>query len=106
MTVYDNIAFGLKVKKLKKQEIDEKVRTIARKVDLTDEQLAKADIGRIEMGRSIGVMNVNARVKSVYGDSCGIRYESDPNIGTKAVIVLPMVKEEAKDEREIQGFVS
>ncbi len=42
MTVYDNIAFGLKVKKLKKQEIDEKVRTIAKKVDLTDEQLAKA----------------------------------------------------------------
>ena len=42
MTVYDNIAFGLKIKKLKKQEIDEKVRTIARKVDLSDEQLAKA----------------------------------------------------------------
>ena len=42
MTVYDNIAFGLKVKKMKKPEIDEKVRTIARKVDLTDEQLKKA----------------------------------------------------------------
>ncbi len=42
MTVYDNIAFGLKVKKLKKAEIDEKVRDIARKVDLSDEQLKKA----------------------------------------------------------------
>ena len=42
MTVYDNIAFGLKIKKLKKPEIDQKVRTIARKVDLSDEQLAKA----------------------------------------------------------------
>ena len=42
MTVYDNIAFGLKVKKLKKQEIDRKVREIARKVDLSDEQLKKA----------------------------------------------------------------
>ena len=42
MTVYDNIAFGLKLKKLGKQEIDEKVRDIARKVDLSDEQLAKA----------------------------------------------------------------
>ena len=42
MTVYDNIAFGLKVKKMKKAEIDEKVRTIAKKVDLTDEQLKKA----------------------------------------------------------------
>ena len=42
MTVYDNIAFGLKLKKLKKPEIDEKVRDIARKVDLSDEQLQKA----------------------------------------------------------------
>ena len=42
MTVYDNIAFGLKLKKLKKKEIDQKVREIARKVDLSDEQLAKA----------------------------------------------------------------
>ena len=42
MTVYDNIAFGLKVKKVKKSEIDQKVRQIAKKVDLSDEQLAKA----------------------------------------------------------------
>ncbi len=42
MTVYDNIAFGLKIKKLKKPEIDQKVREIAKKVDLTDEQLMKA----------------------------------------------------------------
>ncbi len=42
MTVYDNIAFGLKVKKLKKAEIDKRVREIAKKVDLTDEQLKKA----------------------------------------------------------------
>lgn len=42
MTVYDNIAFGLKVKKMKKPEIDKKVRSIAQKVDLTDEQLMKA----------------------------------------------------------------
>ena len=42
MTVRDNIAFGLKIKKLKKDEIEKKVREIAGKVDLTDEQLAKA----------------------------------------------------------------
>lgn len=71
-----------------------------------NEQLEKADIGRIEMGRSIGVMNVNARVKSVYGEGYGIHYESNPDCGTKAIIVLPIVKEEAKDEREVQGFVS
>ncbi len=42
MTVYDNIAFGLKVKKAKRAEVDQRVRDIARKVDLSDEQLQKA----------------------------------------------------------------
>ena len=42
MTVYDNIAFGLKIQKLSKTEIDQKVRDIARKVELSDEQLKKA----------------------------------------------------------------
>ena len=42
MTVYDNIAYGLKVKKVKKAEIDKRVRDIAKKVDLSDEQLQKA----------------------------------------------------------------
>ena len=42
MTVYDNIAFGLKIKKLKKDEIERKVREIATKVDLNDAQLKKA----------------------------------------------------------------
>ena len=42
MTVWDNIAFGLKIKKLGKADIERKVQDIARKVDLTDEQLKKA----------------------------------------------------------------
>ena len=42
MTVKENIAFGLKIKKLPKPEIERKVKDIARKVDLSDEQLAKA----------------------------------------------------------------
>ncbi len=42
MTVRDNIAFGLKIKRLNKEEIEQKVNAIARKVDLSDEQLQKA----------------------------------------------------------------
>ncbi|AVM68981.1 ABC transporter ATP-binding protein [Lachnospiraceae bacterium oral taxon 500] len=41
MTVYENIAFGMKVKKMRKEEIDRKVREIAKKIKITDEQLAK-----------------------------------------------------------------
>ena len=41
MTVYENIAFGKRVKKAPKDEIDRDVRDIARKVDLKEEQLFK-----------------------------------------------------------------
>lgn len=42
MTVFDNIAFGLRVKRMKKDQADERVREIARKVDLEEDQLKKA----------------------------------------------------------------
>ena len=61
MTVYDNIAFGLKVKKLKKAEIDRKVRDIARKVDLTDEQLMKA-VSQLSVGQQQRVAIARALV--------------------------------------------
>ncbi len=41
MTVYENIAFPLKIKKLSKEEIDKKVREVAAKIKITDEQLKK-----------------------------------------------------------------
>ncbi|HZG83727.1 ABC transporter ATP-binding protein [Paenibacillus sp.] len=41
MNVYENIAFGMRVKKAAKAEVDRDVREIARKVDLKDEQLFK-----------------------------------------------------------------
>ena len=63
MTVYDNIAFGLKLKKLGKQEIDEKVRDIARKVDLSDEQLAKA-VSQLSGGQQQRVAIARALVTS------------------------------------------
>ncbi len=41
MTVFDNIAFGLKVKKLPKEEIESKVKRVAEKIKITDMQLQK-----------------------------------------------------------------
>jgi iron(III) transport system ATP-binding protein len=41
MTVYENIAYGLKIKKLKKDEIDKKVKEVAKKIKITNEQLKK-----------------------------------------------------------------
>ena len=41
MSVYENIAFPLKIKKLSKDEIDRKVKEVAAKIKITDEQLKK-----------------------------------------------------------------
>lgn len=41
MSVWENIAFGLKVAKINKDEIRERVRAIAREVELTDAQLER-----------------------------------------------------------------
>lgn len=41
LSVYENIAFGLKVKKLKKDQVDEMVKDMAVKVDLNEQQLQK-----------------------------------------------------------------
>jgi len=41
MTVFENIAFGLKVKKVKKEEINQRVREIAKKMELSEKQLER-----------------------------------------------------------------
>ena len=41
MTVYENIAFGLRVQKVNKPDIDQRVKEMARKVDLTEQQLMR-----------------------------------------------------------------
>jgi multiple sugar transport system ATP-binding protein len=59
MTVYDNMAFGLKLRKLSKDEIDRRVREAAKILDLEDflERKPKALSGgqrqRVAMGRAI-----------------------------------------------------
>lgn len=41
MTVYENLAFGLKVKKLPAAEIDRKVKDVAKVIEIKEEQLAR-----------------------------------------------------------------
>lgn len=69
-----------------------------------NERLRKADIGKIELGKSIGVTNVNARIKDVYGDGYGIHYESGSNEGTKVTIELPIVRD-SKEEPNLDETI-
>lgn len=41
MTVYENLAFGLKVKKLSSEEIDKKVKEVAKTIEIKNEQLTR-----------------------------------------------------------------
>src|SRR5438876_9474439 len=59
MTVYENMAFGLKLKKFPKPEIKERVENAARILDITDllgrrpKQLSGGQRQRVAMGRAI-----------------------------------------------------
>lgn len=59
MTVYENMAFGLKMRKVSKQEIDQKVRQAAEILNLTNllerkpKQLSGGQRQRVAMGRAI-----------------------------------------------------
>lgn len=59
MSVYDNIAFGLKMRKYSKEEIDKKVKDVAKSLDLEDllerkpRQLSGGQRQRVALGRAI-----------------------------------------------------
>lgn len=59
MSVYDNIAFGLKMRKFDKKTIDEKVRTVAKALNLEEfldrkpKQLSGGQRQRVALGRAI-----------------------------------------------------
>ena len=62
MSVYENIAFGLKVKKLPKDKIREKVMAMAEKVELSEEQLKKK-VSQLSGGQQQRVAIARALVK-------------------------------------------
>lgn len=59
MTVYDNMAFGLKLRKTPKKEIDERVREAAEKLEITDlldrkpKEMSGGQRQRVALGRAI-----------------------------------------------------
>ncbi len=64
-------------------------------------ELSRADLHRVEIGRSIGVLNVNARIKQVFGPEYGVHIESTIGEGTSVTITLPAKEEVAAVEQEI-----
>lgn len=61
--------------------------------DAMNEMLEQNDTSRIENGVSIGVLNVNARLRKLFGAEYGIKIESVLGEGTRVKITVPAVRE-------------
>lgn len=67
------------------------------RVEELNQRLEEADLALVKRGSSIGLININARVKMLYGNACGIRLESSAGAGTKVYLtVARLTMEEAK----------
>jgi sensor histidine kinase YesM len=59
-----------------------------------NEKLRKCDVDEVEAGNSIGLLNINARIKMLFGDEYGIQIESEPEHGTSVHLRIPQKKSE------------
>ncbi len=62
-----------------------------------NEKLRENDIQYVERGKSIGLYNINARLKMLYGMDYGLRIESAPDQGTKVYMEIPWEKKNGKE---------
>ncbi len=60
--------------------------------------LEENELKRVESGISIGILNVNARLKTLFGDTYGLRIESRPGEGTTVKLTVPAI---SGDDREV-----
>lgn len=51
-------------------------------------RMEENDLDLVERGSSIGLININARVKMLYGNAYGIRVESEPGSGTRVYLTV------------------
>ena len=70
-------------------KIDDVTFGIGMDAEAINRSLAATDLHRDTTGASIGLHNINARLKILYGEQYGLRIESRENQGTKVIMTLP-----------------
>ena len=68
-------------------------------VGMTAEQLEQLFVPRPDTDRGIGVINVNNRIRLLFGEEYGLHYFSAPGEGTRVEIWLPVI--EGGDEDDV-----
>ena len=66
---------------------------IGMETDALNEALKENSLERVETGDSIGILNVNARIKKAFGNAYGVSVDSVPREGTTVKLVMPIRKE-------------
>ena len=64
------------------------------------ERLRKNELDFVEKGNSIGLHNINARLKMLYGNQYGMHLESMLGEGTKVFMILPDRGEDSNNEEK------
>lgn len=62
-----------------------------------NQELEKNDPKRVESGVSIGVLNVNARLRNLYGEKYGLRIESRIGEWTRVTLTVPAIPGEMEE---------
>lgn len=62
--------------------------------------LKENDTGLVEEGNSIGLLNINARLKMIYGEEYGLSIESEPGKGSSVYLTVAARKEDELYGRE------
>ena len=68
--------------------------------DATELNLALQEnrLDYVEKGSSIGIHNINARIRLLYGEAYGVRVDSAPGQGTRVIVTMPQIGEESENE--------
>ena len=59
--------------------------------------LRHSNLDYVEQGNSIGIHNINARLKILYGEEYGLHIESRIGEGTKVRMVIPKIEGEKEN---------
>ncbi|BBF45378.1 autolysin sensor kinase [Lachnospiraceae bacterium KM106-2] len=63
-----------------------------------NQQLEENKLELVEEGNSIGLLNINARMKMIYGEDCGLQIKSEIGKGTSVILTIHRAKvDEVKD---------
>lgn len=66
--------------------------------DKMNASLEHSDLDYVERGNSIGVHNINARLKLLYGEAYGLHFQSKIGEGTEVKMLIPGIRGEMQHE--------